>query len=274
MYKLTKKTFFKPISIPIKFRSKNTLYVILICCLGLQSCTTKKEILYFQDSSSYNAEDIDYKNIKIQPNDILSIIVTTPIPEAAIPYNIQTLGGPGAFDLEALKLQGYLVSIEGIIKFPVLGSLKVMNKTIPEVERFVKTRLEGEGHLKNATVNVRLLNAKVTVLGDVIRPGTFTFTEQSITLPQALGYAGDLIITGKRKNVLVIREENGFRTMNEIDLTTTNWIKGPYYYVKPNDVIIVDPNSTKIKSAGFIGNAGIVLTIASLILSSIVLISR
>ena len=241
----------------------------------LLSCANKRNILYFQDAELYNQSSIIYEDMAIQPNDILSIIVTTPVPEAAIPYNIQPIGGGGgAFNIEALKLQGYLVSDAGTIIFPILGEIKVANKNLLEVNQDIKKLLEDGGHLKDATVNTRLLNAKVTVLGDVIRPGTFSFSEQRITLPQALGYAGDLIITGKRKEVLLIREENGLRTMHNIDLTTTRWFDSPYYYIQPNDIIVVNPNSTKVKTAGFIGNASLVLTIASLILSSVVIISR
>lgn len=250
-----------------------TILYFLVMVLALQSCANKKDILYFQDSKDHNVERIIYQNSKIQPNDILSILVTAPIPEAAIPYNVQTTG-TGNFDIESLKLQGYLVSEEGTIDFPILGELMITEMASEEVEDFIAKQLSDNGHLKNATVNVRLLNAKVTILGEVMRPGTYSFTEQNITLPQALGYSGDLTILGKREDVLLIREENGFRTINHIDLTSADWFDGPYYYIKPNDLIVINPNKVKVKSAGFIGNAGIVLTIASLVLSSFVLISR
>ncbi|WAC01158.1 polysaccharide biosynthesis/export family protein [Lacinutrix neustonica] len=247
--------------------------ILLVLVMLLQSCKSKKEILYFQDAQNSNIEKINYQETKIQPNDILSIIVSTPLPEAAIPYNSQSLGETN-FNIEALKLQGYLVSEEHTINFPILGLFSTKDKTIDALGLEVKQRLEDGDHLKDATVNVRLLNAKITILGEVKLPGTFTFTERSITVPQALGYAGDLAITGERKDVLLIREENGKRSITHIDLTKTDWFDTPNYYVKPNDVIVVNPNNTKVKSAGFIGNAGVVLTIASLVLSSIVLISR
>lgn len=253
----------------------NKPYVWFILVLLLQSCSSKKEILYFQDAKFHKVEKVVYESSKIQPNDILSIIVTTPIPEAAIPYNIQSLGSQGGgVSVELLKLQGYLVSENNSIDFPILGEIKTEDKTIEELESDIQQMLTKGGHLKGASVNIRLLNAKVTILGEVRQPGTFTFTENTITLPQALGYSGDLLITGKRNDILVIREENGIRTMNKIDITSADWFSSPYYYIKPNDVILVNPNTTKIKSAGFVGNAGIVLTIASLILTSIVLITR
>lgn len=252
---------------------RNSLIMLLIVILT-QSCASKKNILYFQNYEEYDIENITYQSSKIQPNDILNILVTSSIPEAAIPYNTKSLNGPGVFDIEALKLKGYLVSKEGIINFPVLGKLSVGSMTIENLEEDIKRRLVEGDHLKDASVNIRLLNAKVTILGEVKLPGTFNFSEQNITLPQALGYSGDLTILGKRKDILLIREENGIRSINHIDLTSVDWIGGPYYYIKPNDIIVVNPNSTKVKSAGYIGNAGILLTIASLVLSSIVLITR
>ena len=254
--------------------TKNFPTIILILLVLLQSCASKKDIIYFQDAKNQNAEKIIYENSKIQPNDILSIIVNTPVPEASIAYNTRPLGGGAALDIETLKLQGYLVTEEGNITFPVLGEIYVKNKTVQELGKDIKKALEDGGHLKDVSINVRLLNAKVTVLGEVMRPGTFTFTEQSITLPQALGYAGDLTILGQRKDILLLREEDGVLAVNHIDLTSTEWLSSPLYFVKPNDVIVVNPNRTKVRSAGFIGNASVVLTIASLILSSVVLISR
>ena len=250
----------------------NFFFLTLITTLLiLQSCSSKKDILYFQDLKNYNREYTSYQAPDIQPNDILSIIVTTSVPEASIPYNVQVTGNSTNFDLEAIRLQGYLVSKEQTIVFPVLGKISLKDMTIVEAEHYIKNLLSSGGHLLNPTVSIRLLNAKVTVLGEVNNPSTFTFTEQNITLLQAIGLAGDLTITGKRKDVLIIREENGIQTMNRIDLTKSNWFGGPFYYIKPNDTIIVNPNNTRVKSAGFIGNASVVLTLASLILTSIVL---
>lgn len=119
----------------------------------------------------------------------------------------------------------------------------------------------------------RLLNAKFTVLGEVKTPGTFTFYENSLTLLQALGMSGDLTINGIRK-ITIIRTENGKQTYGTVDLTKNDWFTSPYYFVKPNDVIIVDPNTAKVKSAGIIGNPGNILSILSVLLSSIILIKN
>lgn len=251
----------------------------IICALApllflLQSCATKKEILYFQDSTTYKSSTIEYTGSSIQPNDILSITVGAEVPEAVIPYNIQQLGTNSMTNIETIKLQGYLVSPQGTIVFPVLGSIAVANKTTTFLEQEIKTTLETRGHLINPTVSIRLLNAKVTVLGEVNKPGTYSFTEQYLTLPQALGYAGDLTINGQRKDIILIRESNGMRTIKHLDLTTTNWINDPDYTIRQNDVLVINPNNSKVKSSGFIGNAASILTIASLVLSSVILLTR
>ncbi len=254
---------------------KNKIQIILILLtLVLQSCTSKKEILYLQDADLYDYQSIEYESSKIQPNDILSITVSALVPETAIPYNVQTVSSSSSPSLDIIKLQGYLVSKEGTIVFPVLGKITVGGSSTAEAEKGIEKLLEDGGHLKEPTVSVRLLNAKVTILGEVKNPGTYTFTEQNITLPQALGYAGDLTINGKRDDILLITEENGARKVVHIDLTSAKWFNTPYYYIKPNDFIVVNPNEAKVKSAGIIGDAGIVLTIVSIALTAVVLIVR
>ena len=119
-----------------------------------------------------------------------------------------------------------------------------------------------------------LLNAKITILGEVNAPGTYNFTEQNITILQALGYAGDLTINGKRDDIIITRDVNGVRKISHIDLTSTDFMNSEFYFVKPNDNIIVNQNNPRVKESGFIGNIGTVLTIASLALSITILLSR
>lgn len=254
-------------------KNKNQI-ILIILTLVLQSCVSKKQILYLQDVDLYDYQNIEYESSKIQPNDILSITVSALVPETAIPYNVQTSSSSMSQSLDILKLQGYLVSNDGTIVFPVLGKIEVTGRTTAQVEKGLAKLLEDGGHLKEPTVSIRLLNAKVTILGEVKNPGTYTFTEQNITLPQALGYAGDLTINGKRNDILLITEENGVRKVAHIDLTSAEWFNSPYYYIKPNDFIVVNPNNAKVKSAGIIGDAGIVLTIVSIALTAVVLIVK
>jgi polysaccharide export outer membrane protein len=139
---------------------------------------------------------------------------------------------------------------------------------------FIQKILIDKGLLRNPVVICRLVNAKFTVLGEVKVPGTFTFYENNLTLLQALGLAGDLTINGVRKKITIIRTENGKQSYATIDLTKNDWFKSPYYFVKPNDVIVVDPNTAKVKSSGIIGNPGNLISIVSVLLSSIILIKN
>ena len=225
-----------------------------------------------QDSNDYGTTTLEFSSPKIQPNDILKITVGALIEESAIPYNKVSRAVAG--NIQALQLDGYLVSEANTINFPQLGIISTENKTVLELEQDLKEILEDGGHLKSPIVNVRLLNAKVTVLGEVNQPGTFNFTEYNITLLQALGYAGDLTINGKREDIIVLRESDGNRMISHIDLTSTDFINSDFYQIKPNDVIIVNPNAPKVKSAGFIGNTGTVISVISILLTTIVLITR
>tara|TARA_B110001450_G_scaffold156159_1_gene145574 strand:- start:166 stop:924 length:759 start_codon:yes stop_codon:yes gene_type:complete len=243
--------------------------------LFLSSCASKKDLLYFQDAENSIPAKIEYVNNTLQPNDILNVKIGALVPETAIPYNIQTAGsGQQGQNIDLLKLQGYLVGIDGYIVLPILGRILVANKTIASVEKELVRILENGQHLISPNVSVRLLNAKVTILGEVKNPGTFNFVEQFISIPQALGYAGDLTIQGKRSDILLVREQDGNRTISQIDLTTTSWMNNPEYRVMPNDVIVVNPNMAKVKSSGIIGNISLVMSIVTTLLSITVLLTR
>ena len=247
------------------------IVAFVIVTLLFSSCASKKSVLYFQDSDNIDLRRIQYQSPRIQANDIINIKVTALNPKSVEPYNIQNGVTPNASFIETLKLQGYLVSQEGNIVFPVLGSINVLDKTTSELEKYIKKLLIDGGHVNDPAVSVRLLNSKFTVLGEVNNPGTFTITENNITLLQALGYAGDLDITASRKDILVLRDNNGVQQTKRIDLTTTDWFRSEFYYIKQNDVIVVNPNSTRIKSTGLFGNASTVMSAISLILTGILI---
>jgi polysaccharide export outer membrane protein len=249
-------------------------FVGILLLIVMMSCASKKDILYLQDADENTQTKIIYQTPTIQPNDILKISVETLVPEAAVPYNRGSGSGAIQNSIELLKLEGYLVSDESTINFPNIGKIEVANLTTEEVEMKIKRVLEDGGYLKNPAVTVRVINAKVTVLGEVNSPGTFTFTEQNITILQALGYAGDLTINGKRDDIIITRDVNGSRIISHIDLTSTNFMTSEFYFLKPNDNIIVNPNAPKVKQSGFIGNVGTALTVVSLALTVTLLLTR
>ena len=238
------------------------IFLLLVGVFIMQSCASKKDILYYQDIKDSSQNAINYVSNEIQVNDILYITVDALVPESAAPFNLN-LNNP-TLNTQTIKIQGYLVSQEGTITFPVLGELKVAGKSTIELQQMLTKTLNDKGYIKDANVNVRVINGKVTVLGEVNRPGTYSFEEQNISLNQAIGYAGDLTINGIRKDVLLIRENNGTRTYIKLDLTSSSWFTSPYYYVKQNDVIIVNPNGAKIMTSGYLGNIGSILSILSI----------
>jgi polysaccharide export outer membrane protein len=260
------------------FKMKNIvsrLIPLLLITIGLfTSCASKKDVILFQDIQLSQQDPVNYAFPKIQINDILDIKISALNPESAIPYSASIANVNALQSLDLIKLNGYLVSAEGKIILPVLGDIIVTGKTKDDLEKELVFTLENKGHLKNPTVNVRILNAKVTVLGEVKMPGTYTYTEQYISLPQALGYAGDVTAEANRKEVVIIREEDGVRKYHKIDLTKSDWFNSPYFTIKQNDIVYVYPNNVKVKSTGFIGNTTVVLSVISILLTSFVLLTR
>ncbi|MDC0871024.1 polysaccharide biosynthesis/export family protein, partial [Flavobacteriaceae bacterium] len=235
-------------------------------------CVSKKKVLLMQDINEVDISKVTtFQNI-IQKNDILKIDVTSLEVNASIPYNKVSVANSMGNSLQLLQLNGYLVSVNNTINFPILGEISTLGKTTEDLEQYLKNLLETGGHLINPNVTVRLLNSKFTILGEVNRPGTYNFTEKNINFLQALGLAGDLTIDGNRKDLILIRELDGKRITTKIDLTSSSFLTSPFQNIQPNDVIIVSPNSKKVTSAGLIGNISTVLSIASILLSTIILI--
>jgi polysaccharide export outer membrane protein len=247
--------------------------VILVGVLILQACTSKKDVLYLQNAQTLDTSIVSINNITIQPNDILKITVGSLVPEAAIPYNKITSENFRANSIDIMKLEGYAVSPEQTIEFPVLGFMSVAGKTTRQLAKEIKEELEQGGHLRNPTVDIRLLNSKFTVLGEVKNPGTFNYTDTNLTLLQALGMAGDLTINGQREDVMLVRESGSKRKITHINLKSADWMNTDAYQIRPNDVLIVNPNTRVIKSSGLV-DTGTFLAIASLTLSVVILLTR
>lgn len=250
--------------------SMKFLTLTIVLSVFLLSCSTKSQIIYLKDSSKYDAfSKVDLSTLKntINSGDILKIDVHTVVAEAALPYNKAKTNQFTSQNIDLLKLEGYLVDESISINFPVLGKISVDGLSEGEIETLITSLLLEGNHLTNPTVKVRRLNSKFTVLGEVRNPGTFSYFDNSINLFQALGYAGDLTISGKRKDIRLIREENNTHKIYNISLTKAELLDRPEYYIKNNDVIIVNPSFSKVKSAGFIGSPSSIASIASILLS-------
>ncbi len=253
------------------------LFLYLSILFYLSSCTTKNQIHYLKDYDEWNdlavSDNVSLMNF-IEAGDILKIDVQASVHEAAIPYNRTKLAHSNQQNLDLLKIEGYLVDEFNDISLPVLGKINVKNLTEIEAAEKIKSLLLEGKHLTNPSVKVRRVNSKFTVLGEVKSPGTYSYYDISLNLFQALGYAGDLTIDGDRKNLKIIRNENGLSTLKKIDLTNSKILSDKYFLLKNNDVIIVSPSFSKVKSAGFIGNPSSIASMASILLSITLLITN
>jgi polysaccharide export outer membrane protein len=247
--------------------------MFIISFLIISSCTSKRNITYLNGANNYSNTDISKQKAPdtIQEDDVLRIEIRSMVPEASIIYNRIPQNTNTITNINLLQLEGNLVSSDYTINLPVLGTLDVKGTTFELEKKITRLLLDG-GHLVSPSVSVRLLNGKFTVLGEVARAGTYTFLEKNLTLLQALGYAGDLTIGGKRENITIIREISGIRSVKKLDITSKDILDNPAYYIRNNDVIIVNPNYNRIKSAGFIGSPQSISAISSILLSITLLI--
>lgn len=227
------------------------LFVSVIITLSLSGCVSQKKVAYFNGVNSQSADSINktfYKahEANICAGDLLSITVTGLDPLAVAPFNLPLVSyaTPGSDQLySAPTLQSYLVDIKGNINFPVVGTIKLVGLTKSQAISLINEELSP--YLKNAIVTIQFMNYKITVLGEVLRPGQYAVSNERVTVLDALGLAGDMTIYGKRNNVLITRENNGKLEFVRLDLNTDEVFKSPYFYLQQNDVIYVEPNNVK-----------------------------
>lgn len=241
------------------------------------SCKPRKELVYYQNIDALkSSEQLNSYEIKIQPDDLLMIIVSADDPETAIPFNLSTISVPSATNSNVMSasgqesLQSYLVDASGTIDFPVLGKLKVGGLSRSELMKLLETKISS--YIKNPIINIRLTNFKVSVQGEVTVPGTYSINSDRVTLIEAISMAKDLTIYGKRDNILVIREVNGVKSYTRVDITKADFINSPFYYLAQNDVVYVEPNKTRINGAAVGANTGVIISITSLLITVITLI--
>ncbi|MFH4965346.1 polysaccharide biosynthesis/export family protein [Gaetbulibacter sp. M235] len=256
--------------IPLFFKAKCILFIkILVISLLFTSCKSLKEdVVYFQNAKNFETiVDTDSFTPKFKVNDIVSIYVSTFDVEASRPFNLVRQSGSNAQFLD------YLIDIDGNIDFPVLGKVKLVGLTVEEGKELLKEKLS-EGYLKDPIVNLRILNFRVSVLGEVRNPGTYQISGERISIMEALGLAGDLTIKGRRDNILVVRDFNGTKTYTRINLTNKEVFNSPVYFLTQNDVVYVEPNNSAMSSAKGDTRIGLILSISSLLISLAILTTR
>jgi polysaccharide export outer membrane protein len=251
--------------------NKYRIFSLVIAIVFLTSCASRKDVVYFQDTGNFETlvNNNDFVS-KFKVDDLVSIHVSSLNPEASGPFNLFRGRAEGGFQAEQVD---YLVDQAGEIDFPVIGKMKIEGLSPEDLRVLLRNQLSD--YLKDPIINIRLRNFTVTILGEVRAPGTYPVNGEQITILEALGFAGDLTIQGVRENVLVIRDFNGTKVYNRIDLTSKNMIKSPVFYLTQNDVVYVEPNQSGISASSLDNRATIALSIASiLITSTVILLTR
>ncbi len=233
--------------------TKNLFCLSVLCLLICASCTTTNKIAYFQSK-----QDTTYRQMlgtveaPFQENDFISISISSASPEASAIFNPYTNPEQKAAAGTAKNAQyfGHLVDVEGYIELPVIGKIKAAGMTKTQLKNYILKYIIDKKMLVDPIVDIRYSNFEVTVLGEVGNPSVINVASEKISLVKALAMAGDLTIYGRRDNIMLIREEGGARKTRHLDISSSDFLNSEYYYLKPNDVVYVEPNKTKVAISG------------------------
>ncbi|MGM0390100.1 MAG: polysaccharide biosynthesis/export family protein [Bacteroidota bacterium] len=252
---------------------KYNLVVVLIGFLVLTSCSTRKEIVYFQ-----GAEELENMKslMKFEPvfevNDILHVKVSSLNEEVVAPFQMTTGGqSQGGGGQQSPSLMGYMVDVDGDIQFPVLGKVPVAGISRSELESYLTEEIKS--YVTDPVVAVRLLNFRVIVLGETGQ-SVVQVENERISMPELLASVGGINYDGLRDNILVIREVDGVKSIGRVDMTTADVFSNPFYYLKQNDIVYVEPTLRKVKSAGWVTSPMGLISIGTTIFGLIALFTR
>jgi len=238
------------------YKHRGSRYIILLLVLAVTaSCVSNKKIAYFQDIQSINQANLEnaapFTEPVIQPDDILSINVFTLNPQSGAIVNqasaTPVLGGGSTTSVASQQVTGFLVDKNGDIELALVGKVKVSGLTTYQARELVREKVGT--FYKDPSVQLRFANFKVSVLGEVTSPSTYTLPNEKVTILDALSLAGDLTIYGKRENVLIVRDINGKKQFARLDLNSSEIFNSPFYYLKQNDVVYVEPNKRKVSAS-------------------------
>jgi polysaccharide export outer membrane protein len=260
-------------------KRKNSLLfrpILVFVFATLAACTGNRNLVYFSDlpkTTDFTTPIRNYTAPKIQTDDILSISVSSLNPESNVLFNNVLLPATGnSTNVIADKInEGYLVDNEGMINFPVIAKVKLAGMTKEEATDRMTDLIKD--HVKDPIVNIRFINFKVTVIGEVFKPSTFTIPTEKINVLEALGLAGDMTAFGRRENVLIIREKNGVRSTSRLNLNNKDILNSPYFYLQQNDIVYVEPDNNVKVAQTAPGNRFIPILTALITTTGFVLIS-
>lgn len=266
------------INIQDKFMMIKKITLLILIAFAFSSCVSRKSYVYVNNiSEGISSQTASYEPV-IKPDDLLVITVSSPIPEAALRFNLlssqasQSTNVTTPQQLQDEVFYTYLVDFEGNVTFPVLGVLKIGGLKKSEAIQKINTALKS--YITEPITTIRIMNYKISVLGEVAAPGEKKLTTERVTLPEAISLAGDMTTFGRRDNVLVIREVDGKKTFTYVDMTKADLLNSPVYYLAQNDLVIVEPNKPKINGSAIGPNLSIIITSASLVLAVVALIIR
>lgn len=259
--------------------------IILVSLLG--ACSASKNVAYFQDASSQNSVQLQRPEaIKLRPKDKISVIVNCKDPQLTalfnLPYVSQRIGTTSGTLLATTndKVSGYTIDENGEIDFPVIGKVKVEGLTRSQVAEKIRHEIEAQNQAKDPVVTVDYMNLSISIMGEVTRPGRYYIEKDEVTILEALSMAGDLNIQGKRRNVMLLRKENGEEKSYSVDLCSiSQTVSSPAYYIQPDDVIYVEPTRMRKRQSTVNGNnlvstsfwisvSSLVATVTSIVLSN------
>lgn len=234
-------------------KKKNFVFLSLLFVMFLASCTSYKQVPYLQNSKEWAGEELPAVfEPRIQPNDLLNILVNNPDnPTTSLAYNlVSPMDNNRSQGMTSQPtLHNYLVDANGNVTIPNVGQVNICGMTITEAEQYILDKVKG-AFSSTPVVVVRFVDFKVSVLGEVTHPGSFTVKNGRISVLEALALAGDLTIYGQRENVKVIREDGlGKKEIAELNLNDASILGSPFYYLQQNDVIYVTPNESKAKNS-------------------------
>jgi polysaccharide export outer membrane protein len=252
---------------------KNQYIALIIIALLTSSCVPSKDILYLQGSQNSQNSSSNYEPL-IQKDDLLFINISSSQAEAVAPFNLDSQSKDITSSTSGFsnQKQTYLVDNMGNIEFPIIGTLNAGGYSVNEFRDFLKNKLKN--YVNDAVINIRIVNFKVTVTGEVGQPGVVSTNSQRFTLFDAIAMSGDLTLYGRRDNILIVRDFQGIKSYNRVDITKADFVNSPFYYLDQNDLIYVEPKKTKINSTAIGTNIPFIVSVVGLLITTTLIVTK